>query len=111
MQDEALAIVAEQSIDESPFAISLFDDSWHEGIVGIVAGRLKEDYHCPCAVFAKSGKLLKGSVRSIPDVHIKDLLDLIDREKPDLIEKFGGHAMAAGPVSYTHLTLPTTPYV
>ena len=96
MQDEALAIVAEQSIDESPFAISLYDESWHEGIVGIVAGKLKEDYQCPCAVFAKSGKLLKGSIRSIPDVHIKDLLDLIDRENPALIEKFGGHAMAAG---------------
>jgi len=96
MQDEALAIVAEQSIDESPFAISLYDESWHEGIVGIVAGRLKEDYQCPCAVFAKSGKLLKGSIRSIPDVHIKDLLDLIDRDNPALIEKFGGHAMAAG---------------
>ena len=96
MQDEALAIVAEQSIDESPFAITLFDESWHEGIVGIVAGRLKEDYQCPCVVFAKSGKLLKGSIRSIPEVHIKDLLDLIDREKPALIIKFGGHAMAAG---------------
>jgi single-stranded-DNA-specific exonuclease len=96
MQDEALAIVAEQSIDESPFSISLFDESWHEGIVGIVAGRLKEDYQCPCVVFAKSGKLLKGSIRSISDVHIKDLLDLIDRENPSLIEKFGGHAMAAG---------------
>jgi len=96
MQDEALAIVAEQSIDESPFAISLYDESWHEGIVGIVAGKLKEDYQCPCAVFAKSGKLLKGSIRSISDVHIKDLLDLIDRENPTLIGKFGGHAMAAG---------------
>ena len=96
MQDEALAIVAEQSIDESPFAIVLFDESWHEGIVGIVAGKLKEDYQCPCVVFAKSGKFLKGSIRSIPDVHIKDLLDLIDRENPTLIEKFGGHAMAAG---------------
>jgi len=96
MQDEALAIVAEQSIDESPFSIALFDESWHEGIVGIVAGKLKEDYQCPCVVFAKSGKLLKGSIRSISDVHIKDLLDLIDRENPNLIEKFGGHAMAAG---------------
>ena len=90
MQDEALAIVAKQSIDESSFAITLFDESWHEGIVGIVAGKLKEDYQCPCVVFAKSGKLLKGSIRSIPDVHIKDLLDLIARENPTLIERFGG---------------------
>jgi single-stranded-DNA-specific exonuclease len=64
--------------------------------VGIVAGKLKEDYHCPVAVFAKSGDFLKGSIRSIPSVHIKDLLDLIDRKNPDLIIKFGGHAMAAG---------------
>ena len=96
MQDEALAIVAKQSIDESSFAITLFDESWHEGIVGIVAGKLKEDYQCPCVVFAKSGAFLKGSIRSIPDVHIKDMLDLIARENPTLIERFGGHAMAAG---------------
>jgi len=96
MQDEALAIVARQFIDESSFAITLFDESWHEGIVGIVAGKLKEDYQCPCVVFAKSGTFLKGSIRSIPDVHIKDLLDLIARENPTLIERFGGHAMAAG---------------
>ena len=96
MQDEALAIVKSQPIDESQFAIVLFDDTWHEGVVGIVAGKLKETYQCPCAVFAKSDKVLKGSIRSIPDVHIKDLLDLVDRNNPDLIEKFGGHAMAAG---------------
>ena len=96
MQLEASAIVATQSIDDAAFAISLFDKSWHEGIVGIVAGKTKEDYQCPCAIFAKSGDLLKGSIRSIPEVHVKDLLDLMDRENPDLIEKFGGHAMAAG---------------
>jgi len=96
MQDEALAIVESQTIDESQFAIVLYDESWHEGIVGIVAGKLKETYQCPCAVFAKSGSVLKGSIRSIPDVHIKDLLDLVDRDNPGLIGKFGGHAMAAG---------------
>ena len=96
MQDEALAIVESQSIDESQFAIVLYDETWHEGIVGIVAGKLKETYQCPCAVFAKSGSILKGSIRSIPDVHIKDLLDLVDRDNPGLIDKFGGHAMAAG---------------
>jgi hypothetical protein len=67
------------------FALSLFDPSWHEGIVGIVAGKLKEDYHCPVAVFAQSGANLKGSIRSIPSVHIKDLLELIDRQTPSLI--------------------------
>jgi single-stranded-DNA-specific exonuclease len=96
MQDKALAIVEGQTIDESQFAIVLYDETWHEGIVGIVAGKLKETYQCPCAVFAKSGSVLKGSIRSIPDVHIKDLLDLVDRDNPGLIDKFGGHAMAAG---------------
>ncbi|BBB22587.1 single-stranded-DNA-specific exonuclease [Abyssogena phaseoliformis symbiont OG214] len=96
MQDKAQAIVDAQEVTEDKFAISLFDASWHEGIVGIVAGKLKEDYHCPVAVFAQSGNDLKGSIRSIPSVHIKDLLDLVDRQNPDLILKFGGHAMAAG---------------
>ncbi len=96
MQDEAQAIVDTQEATEDKFAISLFDASWHEGIVGIVAGKLKEDYHCPVAVFSQSGNSLKGSIRSIPSVHIKDLLDLVDRQNPDLILKFGGHAMAAG---------------
>ncbi|BBB24199.1 single-stranded-DNA-specific exonuclease [Isorropodon fossajaponicum endosymbiont JTNG4] len=103
MQDQAQAIVDAQELSSTQkdtssdrFAISLFDPSWHEGIVGIVAGKLKEDYHCPVAVFAQSGSDLKGSIRSIPSVHIKDLLDLVDRQNPDLILKFGGHAMAAG---------------
>ncbi|MDC0904153.1 single-stranded-DNA-specific exonuclease RecJ [Candidatus Thioglobus sp.] len=96
IQDQAQAIVDTQEVSEGKFALSLFDPSWHEGIVGIVAGKLKEDYHCPVAVFAKSGDFLKGSIRSIPDVHIKDLLDLVDRKNPGLILKFGGHAMAAG---------------
>ncbi len=97
MQEQAQVIINTQNIETGKFALSLFDESWHEGIVGIVAGKLKEDYHCPVAVFAKSGeKFIKGSIRSIPDVHIKDLLDLIDRKNPNLILKFGGHAMAAG---------------
>jgi single-stranded-DNA-specific exonuclease len=97
MQEQAQAIIDTQSVETDKFALSLFDASWHEGIVGIVAGKLKEDYHCPVAVFAQSGEeFIKGSIRSIPDVHIKDLLDLIDRENPNLILKFGGHAMAAG---------------
>jgi len=96
IQDEAQAIVDAQAVGEGKFSLSLFDPTWHEGIVGIVAGKLKEDYHCPVAVFAKSGNFLKGSIRSIPSVHIKDLLDLVDRNNPGLILKFGGHAMAAG---------------
>jgi single-stranded-DNA-specific exonuclease len=105
IQDEAQAIVDAQYVSKGKFAISLFDLTWHEGIVGIVAGKLKEDYHCPVAVFSpqggseqsdKSGDFLKGSIRSIPSVHIKDILDLVDRNNPSLILKFGGHAMAAG---------------
>ena len=96
MQDEALAIVEGQLIDESQFAIVLYDETWHEGVVGIVAGKLKETYQCPCAVFAKADKVLKGSIRSIPDVHIKDLLETVAINSPGLIEKYGGHAMAAG---------------
>jgi len=98
IQTEAMQIVKDQESEKPKerFALSLFDPSWHEGIVGIVAGKLKELHHCPVAVFAKSGDYLKGSIRSIPSVHIKDLLDSIDRENPGLIEKFGGHAMAAG---------------
>ena len=68
MQFEASAIVAKQTIDEKPFTISLFDENWHEGIVGIVAGKIKEDCQCPCAIFAKSGELLKGSILSL--IHI-----------------------------------------
>lgn len=96
MQEQAQTIVDTQTNEKPNFALSLFDPSWHEGIVGIVAGKLKEDYRCPVAVFAQSGEYLKGSIRSIPSVHIKDLLDLIDRKIPSLILKFGGHAMAAG---------------
>ena len=96
MQNDALTIINKKPTYKKPFAIALFDETWHEGIVGIIAGKLKEIYRCPCVVFAKSNKLLKGSIRSIPEVHIKDLLDLIDKKHPNLIEKFGGHAMAAG---------------
>ena len=96
MQDEALAIVESHKVDESQFAIVLYDESWHEGVVGIVAGKLKETYQCPCAVFAKADNVLKGSIRSIPDVHIKDLLETVAINSPGLIEKYGGHAMAAG---------------
>ncbi|WP_190600068.1 single-stranded-DNA-specific exonuclease RecJ [Candidatus Vesicomyidisocius sp. SY067_SCS001] len=103
MQDQAQSIVDMQELSitqkdmgHDRFAISLFEPSWHEGIVGIVAGKLKENYHCPVAIFAQSGNYLKGSIRSIPSVHIKDLLDIVDRQNPDLIVKFGGHAMAAG---------------
>jgi single-stranded-DNA-specific exonuclease len=93
---EAEQIIADQDISNDCFAISLYDENWHEGVVGIVAGKLKETYHVPSVIFAKSGDTLKGSARSISHLHIKDVLDSIDKKYPDLILKFGGHAMAAG---------------
>ena len=100
MQDQAQAILDSSALSgtnfKHPFSISLYQDQWHEGIVGIVAGKLCRDYHCPTAIFAKSGHYLKGSLRSIPVIHIKDLLTEIDNNNPHLIKQFGGHAMAAG---------------
>lgn len=95
MQTQAQTILANQTFD-GVFSICLYQKDWHEGVVGIVAGKLCRDNHCPSAVFAKNGEFLKGSLRSIADIHIKDLLTEIDKNNPNLIDKFGGHAMAAG---------------
>lgn len=75
----------------------LFDESWHQGVVGLVASRVKDQHHRPTIVFApdKDG-LIKGSGRSIAGLHLRDCLDLVTKLKPQVIEKFGGHAMAAG---------------
>ncbi len=82
---------------EAPPALVLFDEDFHEGVVGIVAGRLKERLHRPTFVFARGGDgLLKGSGRSIPGFHLRDALDLVAKREPELLKKFGGHAMAAG---------------
>jgi len=107
MQLEAERIFKSLNFDENnlPSAIALYQEGWHQGVIGIVAGRLKEKFHRPCIVFAKGkedeqGKTeqqeIKGSARSIPGLHIRDLLEHIDSQNPDLILKFGGHAMAAG---------------
>ncbi|MDG1753099.1 MAG: single-stranded-DNA-specific exonuclease RecJ [Thalassotalea sp.] len=100
MQHEAEIIMKQLNFTEEnlPFALSLFHDQWHQGVIGIVAGRLKEKYHRPSIVFAQSenGIELKGSARSIPGLHIRDLLEHIDSQHPEIIIKFGGHAMAAG---------------
>lgn len=78
-------------------AISLFEPDWHQGVIGILAGRVKERLHRPTVAFARGNDgELKGSGRSIPGVHLRDALDLITKQRPDLILKFGGHAMAAG---------------
>jgi single-stranded-DNA-specific exonuclease len=77
--------------------ICLYQPDWHAGVVGIVAGRIKEAFHRPCLVFApdSQGKL-KGSGRSIPGIHLRDVLDLMSKKDPSLMLTFGGHAMAAG---------------
>jgi single-stranded-DNA-specific exonuclease len=83
--------------DEPPAAISIYDPAFHEGVVGIVASRLKDRQHRPTFVFAMGQDgLLKGSGRSIPGFHLRDALDLISKRHPGLFKKFGGHAMAAG---------------
>ncbi|MFP5393545.1 MAG: single-stranded-DNA-specific exonuclease RecJ, partial [Gammaproteobacteria bacterium] len=77
--------------------IAVFDDGWHQGVIGIVASRLKEKFFRPTITFAPGGDgLLKGSGRSIPGFHLRDALDLVSKKAPSLIDKFGGHAMAAG---------------
>lgn len=83
--------------DEPPPAIAIFDPDFHEGVVGIVASRLKDRLHRPTFVFARGQDgLLKGSGRSIPGFHLRDALDLISKRHPGLLVRFGGHAMAAG---------------
>ena len=85
--------------------ICVTDPEWHQGVIGIVASRLKEKFHRPVLTFAPGdGERLKGSGRSIPGFHLRDALDLVAKRHPGLIEKFGGHAMAAG------LTIPAARY-
>lgn len=80
-----------------PPAVALFDADFHEGVVGIVASRIKDRVHRPTFVFARGADgQLKGSGRSIPGLHLRDALDLVSKREPDLLAKFGGHAMAAG---------------
>ncbi|MES2547962.1 MAG: single-stranded-DNA-specific exonuclease RecJ [Pseudomonadota bacterium] len=96
MQDSALLILETVAV-QAQFSISLFNADWHQGVIGILASRLKERYHRPAIVFAEGGDgLLKGSGRSIASLHLRDALDLVTKRHPGLIIKFGGHAMAAG---------------
>ena len=99
MQETALAKLDARTVPvEGRYTISLYDVEWHQGVVGIVASRLKDRYHRPAIVFAPddNADLLKGSGRSIKPLHLRDCLDLVSKRHPALIEKFGGHAMAAG---------------
>jgi single-stranded-DNA-specific exonuclease len=78
-------------------SVSLFQPDWHQGVIGIVAGRIKEKLHRPVIAFARGNEgELKGSGRSIPGLHLRDALDVVSKQLPELILKFGGHAMAAG---------------
>ena len=90
------ALLAQQA-DVPPPALAIFDAGFHEGVVGIVASRLKDRVHRPTFVFARGQDgLLKGSGRSIPGFHLRDALDLVSKREPDVLKRFGGHAMAAG---------------
>jgi len=98
MQTEALASLDKVSVDdEERWGLSLFQEGWHQGIVGLVAARIRERVHRPVIAFSEAQEgLLKGSGRSIPGLHIRDALARVNSLNPDLIDKFGGHAMAAG---------------
>ncbi|MDD5403710.1 MAG: single-stranded-DNA-specific exonuclease RecJ [Sulfuricella sp.] len=96
MHNQALAALEQITVQDN-YSLSLFDPDWHQGVIGILASRLKEKFHRPVIAFAQgnSGEL-KGSGRSIPGLHLRDALDLVAKRHPDMIKKFGGHAMAAG---------------
>ncbi|MGO4328340.1 single-stranded-DNA-specific exonuclease RecJ [Cupriavidus sp. 2TAF22] len=100
MQQEALQILEGPlgALDPAArFTVSVFNDTWHQGVIGIVASRLKEKYHRPTITFAPGDEdTIKGSGRSIPGFHLRDALDLVSKRHPGLLVKFGGHAMAAG---------------
>jgi single-stranded-DNA-specific exonuclease len=97
MREQAEATLVNLAVDGAPAAVALYDPDFHEGVVGIVAGRVKDQLHRPTFVFARGadGKL-KGSGRSIPGFHLRDALDLVSKRHPGLLLRFGGHAMAAG---------------
>lgn len=101
MQDVALSALENIEV-KNQYSLSIYNADYHQGVIGILASRLKEKYHRPTLVFADAGdgqgknKILKGSGRSIASLHLRDALDLVTKQHPDLILKFGGHAMAAG---------------
>ncbi len=99
MQAEALAAVEHMQLDEEqlPLGLCLYEEHWHQGVVGLVASRVKDRVHRPVVAMARADEFtLKGSARSVAGVHIRDVLDAVATRHPGLIDKFGGHAMAAG---------------
>ncbi|HLP99113.1 MAG TPA: single-stranded-DNA-specific exonuclease RecJ [Sideroxyarcus sp.] len=96
MQDSALASLDKFDPADN-YSLALFNDEWHQGVIGILASRLKDKFHRPVIAFARGNPgELKGSGRSIAGLHLRDALDLVSKRQPHLILKFGGHAMAAG---------------
>jgi single-stranded-DNA-specific exonuclease len=106
MQQEAVQALDSLNLNieggQLPFGLVLYQADYHQGVIGILAGRIKDKYYRPTIAFAhQDDDTLKGSARSIPGLHIRDLLEELNNRYPDIIGKFGGHAMAAG------LSLPT----
>ena len=104
MQQEAMQIIAsmpEMAAEQPPLALTLYQEGWHQGVIGILASRVKDRLHRPTIAFADGDNgEVKGSARSISGIHVRDILDAVATRHPGLITRFGGHAMAAG------LTLP-----
>lgn len=100
MKQEALIALDQIQLDDTvlPAALIMFEPHWHQGVIGIVAGRLKEQFHRPAIVFAadEDGEHIKGSARSIEGIHIRDTIELVAEQYPHLVSHFGGHAAAAG---------------
>ncbi|MFT8209592.1 MAG: single-stranded-DNA-specific exonuclease RecJ [Symbiopectobacterium sp.] len=99
MQSEAMQLCEklEHGLEQLPLGLAMYHPEWHQGVVGILASRLKERFHRPVIAFAPAGEgVLKGSGRSIPGLHLRDALERLDTRYPGLMVKFGGHAMAAG---------------
>lgn len=100
MKQDALTALAQFKLElsETPAALILFEPHWHQGVIGIVAGRLKEQFHRPSIVFAadEDGEHIKGSARSIEGIHIRDAIETVAEQCPHLVSHFGGHAAAAG---------------
>ncbi|ANF80771.1 single-stranded-DNA-specific exonuclease RecJ [Acinetobacter sp. NCu2D-2] len=100
MKQEALKELDQIQLNENelPAALIMFEPSWHQGVIGIVAGRLKEQFHRPSIVFAadEDGVHIKGSARSIEGIHIRDMIERVAEQYPHLVSHFGGHAAAAG---------------
>jgi single-stranded-DNA-specific exonuclease len=99
MQGEAEQVLESMSLNEKeiPYGLCLYEAQWHQGVIGILASRIKDKFHRPVIAFANSDQgEVKGSARSVSGVHIRDVLDAVASQRPDILQKFGGHAMAAG---------------